>query len=100
MAPAAIAGRLLELEARARDFARLLATGQAAPAVLDEAEAFCRATLHAPEPPQDPAVRRVWLLDRLRRPMRVCGVVPTTGEPGGGPFWVQATDGIAHQDPA
>ena len=29
----------------------------------------------------------------LRRPLRVCGVVPNTGEPGGGPFWVRRTGG-------
>lgn len=28
-----------------------------------------------------------------RRPLRVCGVVPNTGEPGGGPFWVRGADG-------
>lgn len=27
------------------------------------------------------------------RPLRVCGVVPNTGEPGGGPFWVKQADG-------
>jgi hypothetical protein len=27
------------------------------------------------------------------RPMRVCGVVGNTGDPGGGPFWVRAHDG-------
>jgi hypothetical protein len=29
----------------------------------------------------------------LNRPLRVCGVVPNTGEPGGGPFWVWSPDG-------
>ncbi len=29
----------------------------------------------------------------LARPIRVCGVVPNTGEPGGGPFWVRGADG-------
>ncbi|MCK4507225.1 MAG: DUF4301 family protein [Desulfuromonadales bacterium] len=28
------------------------------------------------------------LLDLLDRPLRVCGMVPNSGEPGGGPFWV------------
>lgn len=33
-------------------------------------------------------------LARVRsRPMRVCGVVRNTGDPGGGPFWVQGRDG-------
>jgi len=27
------------------------------------------------------------------RPARVCGVVPNTGEPGGGPFWVEGAGG-------
>lgn len=29
----------------------------------------------------------------LNRPLRVCGVVKNTGEPGGGPFWVQDENG-------
>jgi Domain of unknown function (DUF4301) len=30
---------------------------------------------------------------KLNRPLRVCGVVPNTGEPGGGPFWCKNSDG-------
>ncbi len=37
--------------------------------------------------------RAAALLSLLRRPIRVCGVVPNTGEPGGGPFWVRGKDG-------
>jgi hypothetical protein len=29
---------------------------------------------------------------KLNRPLRVCGVVPNTGEPGGGPFWCKNSD--------
>ena len=29
-----------------------------------------------------------WFRTALNRPIRVCGVVKNTGEPGGGPFWV------------
>jgi len=29
----------------------------------------------------------------LNRPLRVCGMVPNTGEPGGGPFWVESKQG-------
>ena len=32
--------------------------------------------------------------DILNRPLRVCGVVKNTGEPGGGPFWVRGGDGV------
>lgn len=34
------------------------------------------------------------LICRLDSPLRVCGVVRNTGEPGGGPFWVRGRDGI------
>ena len=33
------------------------------------------------------------LLDKLDRPIRVCGMVPNSGEPGGGPFWVRGKEG-------
>ena len=33
------------------------------------------------------------LLTALSRPLRVCGVVRNTGEPGGGPYWVRGRDG-------
>ncbi len=32
--------------------------------------------------------REAFVRERLDRPLRVCGVVLNTGEPGGGPFWV------------
>jgi hypothetical protein len=40
-----------------------------------------------------PAAQREYLLRRLDRPLRVCGVVPNRGEPGGAPFWVEEADG-------
>lgn len=50
------------------------------------------------------------LIERLNRPIRVCGMVRNEGEPGGGPFWVLDENGnlslqvvessqINHQDP-
>lgn len=33
------------------------------------------------------------LIRILNRPLRVCGMVRNTGEPGGGPFWVAEADG-------
>ena len=38
--------------------------------------------------------KSAWLLSKLNRPIRVCGMVENTGEPGGGPFWVTDPDGI------
>ncbi|MFP4256285.1 MAG: DUF4301 family protein [Desulfobacterales bacterium] len=37
--------------------------------------------------------KQAFLKDRLKRPLRVCGMVPSTGEPGGGPFWVKGANG-------
>ncbi|WP_114750400.1 DUF4301 family protein [Pleomorphovibrio marinus] len=34
-----------------------------------------------------------YLQKKLNRPIRVCGMVENTGEPGGGPFWVKEKDG-------
>lgn len=34
-----------------------------------------------------------FLRNKLNRPIRVCGMVENTGEPGGGPFWVKEPDG-------
>ena len=32
--------------------------------------------------------------DILNRPLRVCGIIKNTGEPGGGPFWVRDENGL------
>ncbi|MBA6151631.1 DUF4301 family protein [Gelidibacter maritimus] len=34
-----------------------------------------------------------YLVDRLNRPIRICGMVKNEGEPGGGPFWVKDEKG-------
>jgi hypothetical protein len=58
---------------------------------------FLREVLSVWEPPgfwKGPAeLRREFLLKKLNRPLRVCGVVKNQGEPGGGPFWVKGRDG-------
>jgi hypothetical protein len=40
-----------------------------------------------------PSEQKKYLLERLNRPLRVCGMVKNTGESGGGPFWVEEKDG-------
>lgn len=44
------------------------------------------------ELPKGDAGRRL-IHEFLNRPIRVCGMVPNTGEPGGGPFWVKDRSG-------
>lgn len=61
---------------------------------LEEAVSFARRELHLDLPVGgDFSERRDRLVQRLDRPLRVCGVVENTGEPGGGPFWVRGEGG-------
>lgn len=41
----------------------------------------------------DLATQTAFIRKKLHRPIRVCGMVKNTGEPGGGPFWIQEEDG-------
>lgn len=64
---------------------------------VTEARDFCRQTLLI-QPPSavldaSEEQQRVYFRRILDRPVRVCGMVKHTGEPGGGPFWVRAADG-------
>ncbi len=36
--------------------------------------------------------KQIALIELLDRPLRVCGMVQNTGDPGGGPFWTKDTD--------
>ncbi len=92
-----LGGYLVALE---DDIQRLIdACGEAScsAAQLDDGLDFVYRRLSAPRPqawPQwDAATRRRHLLAQLERPLRVCGVVANSGEPGGGPFWVRHADG-------
>jgi hypothetical protein len=84
---AALIGRLVELQSEAREHLAGLARGQAPPAALGFLD---RSFAAIPPSGSDP---REWAIDRLRRPIRVCGMVENMGEPGGGPFWVRGADG-------
>ncbi len=56
-------------------------------AAVAEALAFTKAAFHREPTSVEAAIQ---LLDR---PIRVCGMVINTGEPGGGPFWVRESGG-------
>jgi hypothetical protein len=88
-----LCGALVELERRSHQLSESLEASEPAAEQLDRAQAFVAAELGVPAAAgwrSLPAERRrSLLLDRLRRPLRVCGMVPNQGEPGGGPFWVE-----------
>ncbi len=92
-----MAGYLLSLQDGIFSRLRLLETGDAGEAALDEIARFCREKIHLVLPTdfagQSPEERRSLLFGKLNRPIRVCGMVRNEGEPGGGPFWVDDPDG-------
>jgi hypothetical protein len=60
-------------------------------AQVDAARRFAAEVLH--EAVSSGADARGALRAIFDRPIRVCGMVRNTGEPGGGPFWVREADG-------
>lgn len=56
------------------------------PETLNEARSFLTTWFQYQEIRND----RSSILQALNKPIRICGMVKNTGEPGGGPFWVTA----------
>jgi hypothetical protein len=81
--------------------------------LIQEVSAFIRNDLCIilnPKQQSHGANFRQLLMDKLNRPIRICGMVRNEGEPGGGPFWAVNPDGsvslqivessqIDHHDP-
>lgn len=92
-----IGGLLVEVQGKVHGLLRRLEE-RTNEVVLDEAERFARGDLLLAFPgdfEQWGAERkRSYLIGKLHRPIRVCGVVPNAGEPGGAPFWVVGSDGL------
>jgi Domain of unknown function (DUF4301) len=82
-----LGGCLLSLRERIFGLLDRLETGED---VFAEAEELLERDLSRPLPER---VSAGSLIDALDRPLRFCGVVRNQGEPGGGPFWVQASSG-------
>ena len=85
----ALSGYLLELQDRAHALLRKLDAG--VPGVEYEAMRFLIDKLGHPEPP--PIGLRAHVIDRLARPLRVCAMVPNSGQVGGGPYFVEGEFG-------
>lgn len=97
-----LCGYLLHLQQQAFfHIARLKASLPSEPdgarIALDTARSFAQdqLSLVLPQDFERTAIpyQRDFLIAQLDRPLRVCGVVKNTGEPGGGPFWVRQANG-------
>jgi len=92
-----LGGYLLTLEQKIREFQRRLACCATDRGAVSAVEAFARKELSITLPDTlagaSPEKRGGFLAEQLDRPLRVCGMVPSSGEPGGGPFWVRDDKG-------
>lgn len=90
-----LGGYLVALQQDVHHWLRLM-RNRVADDVLTEGEDYCRSRLFItlPDSCQSWSARekQAYLVKKLGRPIRVCGMVPNTGEPGGGPFWVEGPD--------
>jgi len=88
----ALGGLLVEIQNQTFGYLKELSKKNITDKLLNEAFAFAReklSVLPSEQVHQGTKQGKVsFLLDKLNRPMRVCGMVKSTGEPGGGPFWV------------
>ena len=93
----AIGGLLVSVQKQMYTYLKTLTDGHVSEGQINEMATFSEATLSTSVPPNFTKMSRqkrvTYLMDRFNRPLRVCGMVKNTGEPGGGPFWVRQTDG-------
>lgn len=92
-----LTGLLVELQEELHHWCRVWDRSPDDPAATAGALAFLAEHLRdhraAALATADGPTQRAYLAHHLARPLRVCGVVPNQGEPGGGPFWVVGADG-------
>ncbi len=93
----ALAGVLLSYQKQLFNFAKRLAKPDVSDYTRQKALSFLKNELNV----IPPAGFRNWSNEdklayaraKINRPIRVCGMVKNVGEPGGGPFWIQNSDG-------
>jgi len=91
-----IAGMLVDLQKRAFDFLQKLENEEIKQDDLNEIAEFCSKDLNNFYSNIEKLSReelRIYLIGKLNRPMRICGMVKNAGEPGGGPFLIENSDG-------
>lgn len=84
-----LAGKLLWLQKKIFSYLEILSEDDLPDETFKEIRSFLWKELNIKDIPDD----NEKLFGLLDRPLRVCGVVKNTGEPGGGPFWVKGEDG-------
>lgn len=92
-----LAAVLLDTQRHLFRLQELLAADEVSDGYLAEADEFLRRTVFTLPADgfetQPKEARLAYYRQKLDRPIRVCGMVPNVGEPGGGPFWAKNSDG-------
>lgn len=92
-----LAGILLEVQEQAFMFLNQLETEKPNDIVISEIKDFLTDKLNvvigSDFEKNNTSFQIKYLMDKLNRPIRVCGMVKNEGEPGGGPFWVEDDKG-------
>lgn len=93
----ALAGVLLDAQRQIFSLIKRLEKNTPTAEMVDKAIRIMKDMLNI-EPPKgfktwDVDAKVNYVLSKLKRPLRVCGMVKNVGEPGGGPFWVANEDG-------
>ncbi len=89
-----IAGLLVKLQQLSFAFLKELENNAISIERLEEISAFCEKELfNLPDRKLKGQELHDYLVKKLNRPIRVCGMVKNTGEPGGGPFLTVNSDG-------
>ncbi|TFG37631.1 MAG: DUF4301 family protein, partial [Syntrophobacterales bacterium] len=92
-----LGGYLIELQREIFHYIDVISGSKSDEDLLRNAESFGRNRLNITFPEKFDDLnfeeRKDFLLQKLNRPLRVCGMVKNVGEPGGGPFWVEESDG-------
>ncbi len=93
-----IGGYLVQVQRQLKKYLEALDKGNVKSNDLKAMLRYARQTLNIIDKAtddMDDAALATWLHDKFNRPIRVCGVVPNEGEPGGGPYLAYNADGSA-----
>ena len=93
-----IGGYLVMVQRQIKKYLEMLDKGDLKAGDLKAMLRYARQTLcitDAATDGMDDAALAEWLRNKFNRPIRVCGVVPNEGEPGGGPYLAYNADGSA-----
>jgi len=92
-----LAGRLLTVQDRIYPYLRKISEERTSSEMMAEIAYYCRNDLGMTIPDDfgsfSDREKGTFLFQIMNRPIRVCGMVRNTGEPGGGPFWVRDENG-------